>query len=112
MSTEECCEDQLRTPLAREVGEAIGETEIETGAVCLEADCLFRVDYEATWRELGSETRTNLRSVAASHATRQAHRVATLGLSLMDPESAVLFMREGTPRPLYCAECPRGTDDE
>ncbi|MWG34792.1 hypothetical protein [Halomarina oriensis] len=89
--------------LAREVGEALGDAEIQTGAVCLEADCIFELNYHRGWRELNSQARTNLRNAAAGHATGQGHRVATLGLSLMDPETAVLFMRDGEPRLLHLA---------
>ncbi|MFC5970037.1 hypothetical protein ACFPYI_01715 [Halomarina salina] len=88
-------------PLAAEVGEAIADAMLETGSVCL--DCSLAVHAGRAWHDLDTQARARIRNFAAQHASMQNHRVATLGLSLMDPESAVLFLEDGEPQLLHDA---------
>ncbi|MFD1512677.1 hypothetical protein [Halomarina rubra] len=93
----------IPSTLARDVGTAIGDVEIQTGAVCLCEECLFVVDLGRDWRTLSDDDREHLHDLAATHADGQGHRVATLGLSLMDPETAVVFLGDDRPRLLHDA---------
>lgn len=87
--------------LTKAVGEAIAEAGLETGSTCL--DCQLSVHAGATWYDLDRQTRERIRNFAAHHATTQDHRVATLGLSLMDPGSAILFLEDSRPQLLHDA---------